>query len=176
LLPIWYCLIGLLAGIAIDALNRKWHGAGVAVILLAIASAANGMRHQPCGGMSIRQVDVQHHIELCYQYFRHDYHPSRVVEVLQQMQAKEPRPIIADYDGVRTLRVVSGGTVDVMHFRDRFAPIRATMGNSMARTDYPIMVVYHPQQVLDWARELALDAREYRLIEDTGYYKIYSRP
>ena len=92
------------------------------------------------------------------------------------MQAQEVRPIIADYDGMRTLRIVANGKINVMHYRDQFARIRATIRSSLAHADYPIMVVYDHRQVVEWAKLLSLDADEYRLVEDTGYYKIYSRP
>ncbi|MEO8386705.1 MAG: hypothetical protein ABI583_15755 [Betaproteobacteria bacterium] len=176
LLPVWYCLIGMFAGIAINALSRRWRVATGAALVLAVASAVHGMRQQPCGGLSPRQEGVQHQIDLCYQFFRHDFHPSRVLATLLRLQAQEARPIIADYDGIRTLRIVAKGKINVMHYGEQFAPIRARMRSPLAHTDYPIMVVYDHQQVVDWAKLLSLDADEYRLVEDTGYYKIYSRP
>lgn len=179
ILPVWYCMIGMLAAIAIERMLRRWPRHVVAALLasglIAALSAAYALRTQPCGGIA-PHTDDPDQWNLCYQFFRHDYHPARALAVIDRLQAITPRPVVAHFEGKWPLLRLVQGRYPIMHYRMDFLPIRRVLGDSMPLSFYPIIVANSDNQFRMITDYLKLDASRYQLVDDGGYFKVYTVP
>lgn len=131
------------------------------------------MRTQPCAGLD-NGPKAPEQWDLCYQFFRHDYHPSLVHERIVALQAVKPRPVVAHFEGKWPLVRLARGEYVVYQYRKDFAPIRQMLGAAITLDDYPIVVVDGDAQFQLVVSALALDASKYHLDRDTGHFKIFT--
>ena len=177
ILPVWYCLIGMLAAIAIERIwQRAPRHAVIALCasgLIAALATAYALRTQPCGGIAPRSGEPEQW-DLCYQYFRHDYHPARALAAIDRLQAIAPRPVVAHFEGWWPLVRLAQGRYSIMHYRMEFLPLRKMLGDRMPLSFYPIIVANGDKQFRMMTSYLSLDASRYQLVDDGGHFKVYT--
>ena len=99
--------------------------------------------------------------DLCYQYFRDDYHPARILDA---WATTEPRglPIVTDFEGYFALKVLQS-PADVSEYRN-YQPFGKPA---------PLLVAHGKPELDRMATQLGLSPSAYVLIVDTGYFKMY---
>jgi hypothetical protein len=162
LLPVWFCSLGFLLAYGIDLVGRNRRlgllvlGLGCALLLL--------HRGQSNGSCRLPIQPARHgNYDLCYQYFHDRYRPGQVVDVWQELGQKR-LGIVSDYEGFYALRVL-GSEADVQEY-EHFQP---------ADGQNPLIVAHDLAGFRLMAKVMGLDDADYRLIADTGYFKVFAK-
>jgi hypothetical protein len=101
--------------------------------------------------------------DLCYQFFHDRYHPDSVAQAWRLLN--DPSlPLVSDYEGFYSLRVLGIPGMQVQQYQ------------SFSGARPPAIVVARPGDLERIAGTLGLDPRGYRLLADTGYFKLYVIP
>jgi hypothetical protein len=160
-LPLWCSLLGLLISVALECLLRRrlaavmLLGAMPWVALLASGSALPACRAASNGGPG--------GYDLCYQFFHDRYHPEALVEAWRLL-GDPSLPLVADYEGFYALRVLGVPDLQVQEYRS-YAGARA-----------PAIVVAGPGDLERIATTIGVEPQGYRMLADTGYFKLYVAP
>lgn len=160
-LPIWFCAVAYLVcrGLSLlrcrDARLAYVLGAALLAVPLAVAKPAASCKTAPSPGTAFDY-------DLCHQYFRDNYHPSKVVEFWSAL-GRPDVPIVTDYEGYFSIAILHS-PVEVFEYRE----YPSTSGR------IPLIVAHDQASLEQMADALALGGRGYRLVSDTGYFKIYA--
>ncbi|MFH0910741.1 MAG: hypothetical protein V1918_04465, partial [Planctomycetota bacterium] len=98
LLPLWYGGLGILMASFVRILLR-WRpmvARAVQVLLLVLLFATATVREQDEAGYLRHHTDEEKPIDLYYQYFHHAFHPSVVVEILNEIALQQPTAVFMD--------------------------------------------------------------------------------
>jgi hypothetical protein len=175
MLPVWCCLLGMFAAHTIDAARTRHASLQAIVWFWFVAAILIGFRAQPCGGIPSNKTGEEP-IDLCYQYYRNDFSPAKVVSAVTALQMKSrsgPRPVIGLHQSL-PLRYVHPDGFEPMHYAKAFAPIRFALGDRFVEADWPLVIANGEVQLLRQLDYLKLPRDRYQLAADTGYFKLYA--
>lgn len=160
-LPIWFCVLSYVVVYGVTQIIQRKNliGFGCGLVLFALPVIA-GPAPQSCKATSA--VHGPSDYDLCYQYFRDQYHPTLVVDVWASL-GKPDIPIVTSYEGYYAL-VALGAEVDVFEYR------RYVRSNGPK----PLIVAHDPSEFESIAMQAKLDASTYAIIADTGYFKVFA--
>lgn len=163
LLPVWFAVIAYLTVHAISQLLQREHLAKILTIvgvtsILMLANLPMSSCKSPSKGKGPYAYD------LCYQYFRDEYHPDQVVEIWQMLGRKDVA-IVANFEGLLAIGALDTFPqgLDVYEFRDYPAAGRPN----------PLIVVHEQADLARITNFLGLDQSRYRKVADSGYFKVY---
>jgi hypothetical protein len=161
-LPVWYCVLACLACfalerlLALNAVPALVLGAAPVALLLA-ATPPHASCRVPDAAASVDGYD------LCYQYFHDRYHPDAIVEAWRLL-GDPGLELASDYEAFYALRVLGVPGLRVYEYR------------SIPAGRAPAIVAAHPGDLERIAGTMGLQPGAYRLVADTGYFKLYALP
>lgn len=159
-LPVWIAASSSLMLLGIRALARPGRSPAIlATLLVAVGLVWSGTSDKPCRGE--RGSGGKFDYDLCYQYFRDNYHPEQVMDTWAE-QSRPDMPIVSDYEGFHALRIL-GAPVRVFEYRQ--VPVGADLG--------ALFVAHDDTEFHQMAKHVGENPATYHLIRDTGYFKVY---
>jgi hypothetical protein len=161
MLPLWYAVLSALVVIGVSRLleaRRQWPvfvlGAAIALVPFLV-----GDRPAACRGDAGSGGPFEY--DLCHQYFRDRYHPEQVLSVWAEV-GDPSVPVVTSFEGYYSLAVLKS-PARIFEYR-RFTPSAAQP---------PMLVAHDQDEARTMIAALRLGEREYSLVADTGYFKVY---
>ena len=158
-LPAWLCALGWCLSRCVTAAtqrDRRLPAAFVACLAAAVLWSARPLPE--CRGAKSAIGSGEY--DLCYQYFRDRYRPDLVAEAWVRL-GRPDVPIAGDYEATYALTVLG---LQVHEYR-------SFPQNTLAPA--PMVVAHEPARVPEMLGHLGVGSTRYRLLVDTGYFKVY---
>ena len=161
-LPAWLCALGWCIAQCVAAVTRRERIVPAALVAGLAAIAMWAARPLPeCRGATSAIGTGGY--DLCYQYFRDRYRPELVVTAWIEL-GRPDVPIAADYEATYALSVLGVPGLQVHEYRN--FPQREG-------APAPMLVAHQPERVPEMLGHLGVGSTPYRLLVDTGYFKVY---
>ena len=161
-LPAWLCALGWCLARCVSAAMQR-ERLVPALLVAGLAAAAMWMARPLPECRGARSAIGTGEYDLCYQYFRDRYRPELVVTAWMEM-GRPDVPIAADYEATYALSVLGVPGLQVHEYRN--FPQRDL-------APAPMVVAHEPARVPGMLGHLGVGSTRYRLLVDTGYFKVY---
>ncbi len=162
-LPVWFCVLACFTAYGVEhAWRQPWRGPALAGAL-AVAVTLFALQPQPpCRDSGPTPAGDGY--DLCYQFFHDRYHPEAVADAWTLLRSPQ-LPVVSDYEGYYALRVLDVPGLQVHEYR-----------SLPQGSETPAIITAHPGDLERITAAIGAEARDYRLVANTGYFKLYARP